>query len=141
MDVRYSSDNIVSHSGLVCSAIPVNNLQNVLAVVGKSQYVLIDEGQFFMDLAQGCSVLTREGKTVLVAALAATADQKPWQAVSEVIAIADSIIHKCAARCSVCGIPDAPHTRTKVPMRAGETIRIGGADTYEPVCKDCINAQ
>lgn len=141
MDKRYSDSMIVSHNGMSIEAHPLENLQDALRVVGDAEVVLIDEGQFFIDLVQGCLRLANAGKHVLVAALAATAEQRPWPAVSDLIAHADKITHKCAAICAVCRANKAPHTRVRpqtAPSKTGETIRIGGSDIYEPVCRECL---
>ena len=140
MDDRYSSKRVVSHSGRSVDAIPLDNLQTVLEVVGESRIVFIDEGQFFMDLAQGCLKLSRAGKHVIVAALAATAEQAPWPSVSELVARADQIIHKVHPMCSICHDGPAPHTRVKLDRVGSKdgTIKIGGAETYETVCRVCL---
>ena len=51
-----------------------------------------DFNQFFIDLAEKCHVLLTMGKNVYASGLSANARQKPWQSISEIMAMADEII-------------------------------------------------
>lgn len=140
IDNRYSEGNIVSHDGLQIPATPLENLQNIEDLAKDVDYVYIDEGQFFMDLADKCTILANMGKNVYVSGLNATAQQRPWPSISEVIAVADEIIHISADKCQCCGISMGSHTRVKnrKEMTHMATIKIGGPDCYETVCRSCL---
>lgn len=136
MDVRYGK-NITAHTGDAIEAVSLHNLQEIGAMAGGYQYVFIDEGQFFIDLAEKCRELLQMGKLVCISGLNATADQKPWNSMSEVIAMADEIVFKTDSLCELCNISHATHT----VRRDGKTssIKIGGSDLYMSVCRKCLS--
>lgn len=141
MDDRFGSGAISTHGGKSIPAIELNNMQRVLQRIGPSvRFVFIDEGQFFMDLADGCSVLLSAGKTVYVSGLNATAHRRPWPSMSDVMAMADSIVYLSLDRCHCCGIRPGCHTvyRYAEESVVSSTIRIGGGDVYRTVCRECL---
>jgi thymidine kinase len=140
IDDRYSATSIVSHSGESIPATSVNNLQNIEAIVGDIRNVYIDEGQFFMDLAEKCAALLLLGKSVRVAGLSATAHQRPWQSMSDVMSMADIIVHLVGPECQVCHRHPAAHTmfRSAAARVDPSVIRIGGGDVYVVVCRKCL---
>lgn len=150
IDSRYSKSMIVSHRGAAIPAYTCASLgecidEAVLGLgdkIGHVRAACIDEGQFFVDLVDGCLRLLDMGISVYVSALNATAQQKPWPAISDLLAHADSIKHIQAGRCSVCGYWCAPHTRVRPDLHdkegRGVVVRVGGNDVYEAVCRDCL---
>lgn len=146
MDTRYSADSIIAHSGESIPAIAMDNLQGIEKIVGRKTSVFIDEGQFFMDLAEKCNALLALGKDVYIAGLTATAQQRPWPSMSEVMAIADDIVHIKAAECQTCRLHTASHTflrsdiLTTARGKSMPTIKIGGSDLYVAVCRNCLAA-
>jgi thymidine kinase len=148
IDTRYAASRIVAHSGESIPAAALNNLQLVEQVAGRPECanVFIDEGQFFMDLAERTAALLALGKSVWIAGLNATAQQRPWPSMSDVMAMADDLVHVKTRLCHACG--DAPgahtimHAAPPAPAAAGPapatTIRIGGDDMYVAVCRACM---
>ena len=153
IDTRYSKEDIVSHVDKVSHAqrkipaIQITSMQEFLEHHLNDQVmtVLIDEGQFIVDLVDGCLRLVDMGIHVYISALNATAEQKPWPVISELIAQADTIEH-LQATCAICGMCFAAHTRVKpvdgdcalAKCPKGTSVRIGGANIYEPVCRHCL---
>lgn len=76
-----------------------------------------------------------EGKIVIVAALDATFQRKPFGRVLELVPIAESII-KLSAVCVIC-CNDAAFTQRTT--ESTEVELIGGTDIYRPVCRSCFN--
>jgi thymidine kinase len=142
IDTRYSSAWIVSHNGLRIPAESLNNLQDIETLVGDRTAIFIDEGQFFMDLSEKCASLLRAGKSVWVSGLNATAQQRPWTSMSEILAMADVIVHLRADRCQICQEFPGSHTVTRTssvdPSTTTTTIKIGGGDEYLAVCRRCL---
>jgi thymidine kinase len=143
IDTRYSSAWIVSHNGIGIPAESLDNLQNVESLVGDRTAIFIDEGQFFMDLSERCASLLRAGKSVWVSGLNATAQQRPWASMSEILAMADDIVHLKVDRCQMCHKFPGSHTVTRAsrldPTMSTMTIKIGGGDEYLAVCRGCLD--
>ena len=138
MDTRCETCEIKSHDGISIPAIAKETLY-----CGKStlpdgtKRVLIDEGQFFSDLAVGCVYYLSLGIDVYVAALNGTSERKPWQSVSRLIPHVDKITHLSATRCSICRKRRAPFTAVAEGCVKSTEVEIGGADKYIPVCRYC----
>jgi len=135
-DVRYDINCIVSHEQRRIPATIVN--QNQLHLYNPApevEHILVDEGQFFDDLLEGCLKFAAAGIDVRVAALNGTARQEPWPSVSRLIPYVDQIKH-FYSRCCVCrGI--APFTILNDPeTKLGSgSVLIGGKDVYAPACR------
>lgn len=158
VDKRYHSDRITSHrfeslsDGTIAKcevSIPAYTAPTMAECLWKAKdkwpevtTVCVDEAQFFPDLVEGCLSVVRDGRTIYVAALKATAKNEPWPVVSALIAHADEVVVSYANTCSACGYWRAPHTRVKPSMLdpSGALVRIGGADIYEAVCRKCLEA-
>ena len=135
-DTRYEVAYIVSHEQrkIPASIVHSGELQ-YYTPAPDIKHVLIDEGQFFDDLLEGCLKFVAMGLDVRVAALNGTAQQKPWPAIAKLIPYVDCIKH-FSSRCSVCrGV--APFTVLNDPdTKLGEgSVLIGGKDVYAPACR------
>merc|ERR1712151_430263 len=75
-------------------------------------------------------------KIVIVAALNGTFERKSFGRIYELFPMAESI-DKLTAVCKLCGV-DASFSRRLSASK--ETVAIGGADMYIPVCRQCFNA-
>ncbi len=138
-DTRYSLEDICSHNQNTYKAtFACDNLTSLAeeTQVKECDAILIDEGQFFSDLASMVLKWGREGKTVIISGLSGDFRLKPWPSISEVIPLATELVH-LSASCSKCG-QDAHYTSKKV-KREGESVEeIGGEDKYEARCLDCF---
>ena len=97
--------------------------------------VAIDEGQFFTDIVEYCQKWSDRGKIVIVAALDATFERKPFGSICELVALAENV-KKLTAVCLNCA-GEAPFTH-KHCHNNGEINDIGGLDKYIPVCRACF---
>ena len=137
-DTRYSASAISSHNkDYIDSTFNLNLLALVRndPLVETGQVILIDEGQFFPDLAELCAYWTAQGKHIVISALNGTFERKPFSAISNVLPLVTRIIHLSAV-CTSCG-QDAHFSHLKSDD-AKDEIRIGGADTYEALCMACF---
>ena len=91
----------------------------------------IDEGQFFPDLLPFCDRQAAAGKVVIVSALDCTFDRKPFRAVCDLVAAAESVTKLCSV-CRFCGDDAAFSLRHS---DSTELIMIGGKELYSPVCR------
>ncbi len=135
IDIRYSTDKIVSHSDISISSIVVDNAKQILELAKDAQVVGIDEAQFFdSELVDICEKLANDGKRVIVAGLDQDYRGKPFEPMPQLLAIAEYIT-KTHAICVVCG---NPASKTQRKIKAGERIVIGASDIYEARCRRCF---
>ena len=107
------------------------------ALIQSSDVILVDEGQFFPDLAQICDIWAKQGKHIIISALNGTFERKPFPAISELIPYVNSIVHLSAV-CTICG-SDAHFSHLKNTGKSDEHgFIIGGSEQYEARCRVCI---
>ena len=131
-DTRYSNQ-ASSHDKRLREAIPLmsDDLMNFdptpFEVIG------IDEGQFFKDIAKIAERWANMGKVVIVAALDANFERKPFGSILDLVPLAEEV-HKCVGVCDRCG-NDASFTERTIKSTDLEVI--GGAESYIAVCRAC----
>ncbi|RYU90827.1 thymidine kinase [Mucilaginibacter terrigena] len=135
-DTRYDKSALVSHnlnsipSKAVCKAAEILPLASHIQVVG------IDEAQFFDDeLPQVCQTLADSGVRVIVAGLDMDFKGRPFGAMPQVMAMADSVT-KLHAVCVKCG-QQAMYSYRLVPNES--QILLGEKESYEARCRNCFN--
>lgn len=142
-DDRYSSDRVVTHDQTVLPFDTLLSKTQNLREMDFTQYsvVAIEEGQFFSDIEEVAATLREAGKTVIVSALHATFERKPFETTSRLLAVSDKIIHLTAV-CTLCGA-DAAFTQLIGPRSNVANVQIqnqcllGGAERYKAVCSKC----
>lgn len=134
-DDRYGGDpQIVSHSQLTRKCVKMDTLSEAFFHddFGDAEAVLVDEGQFFPDLAEFCTVCADKlGKHVYIAALSSDYKRECFPEVAKVMAMSDAII-KMDALCMRCHSRTPAHFSLK--LREGAAV-VGGSSAYEPVCR------
>ena len=143
-DTRYEDEpgakkkkgHVITHDRQSVAAVPCSKLADVSNIVHAFDVVGVDEGQFFEDLAECCEAWARAGKTVIVAALDATFQRKPFNDVLSLVPIAEEVT-KLSAVCSRCG-DDAAFTK-RVNTESKRLELIGGAECYAASCRRCFD--
>ncbi len=134
IDLRYSSNNIVSHNEQSMPSIIVEYPREILEYAAEAQVIGIDEAQFFdLTLVEVCNQLANEGKRVIVAGLDQDYRGIPFEPIPQLLAIAEYIT-KTLAICVVCGNP-ADKTQRKIS--SSERVLVGAQETYEARCRRC----
>jgi len=133
-DNRYSNENVVStHDKQMMKAMKVNIIEEAVPYFKDYDVIAIDEGQFFSDVVEFAEYFANNGKIVIVAALDATFQRKPFDVIG-LLPIAEKIT-KLTAVCVVCSA-DAPFTQR---LSGGSQVElIGGTELYRPVCRKCF---
>ena len=140
LDTRSGDETVVSRSGAQHTALAVGTSREIEHLVGYSDIVAIEEGQFFdEDLPVVVSRLADAGKQVLVTGLDQDFRGIPFGPMPRLMALADQVT-KLTAICVVCG---EPATRTQrlidgQPAPADSPlIVIGGMgdEKYEARCR------
>ncbi len=131
LDQRYTQEQaVITHDHVKEPAMTVNHLSDI--PWKDYDMIAIDEGQFFPDLM----IVTQwadEGVDVVVAGLDGTSDREPFGDMLRLIPHAEKVM-RLSALCVHCrdGTP-AIYSRRVTPDPT--VICIGGAESYEPVCR------
>lgn len=139
VDNRYSTKEVVSHSGSSMESIDIEHAKDILDHVKKHHEVIaIDEVQFFdEDIVAICEFLALQGKRVMVAGLDMDFRGEPFGVIPSLMTSAE-FVTKLTAVCTVCG---APATRTQrlvndQPASYDDpTVLIGASESYEARCR------
>ena len=136
-DSRYTSESkVISHDKISIDAIKVKSLSDITSKQTDLVEVIgIDEGQFFPDLIEKSETWANSGKIVIIAALDCTYQKKPFNNVTDLLAISEKVT-KLSAVCMDCG-KDAAFTKRITDE--GQIELIGGLDKYKPVCRRCFH--
>ncbi|CCD14410.1 unnamed protein product [Trypanosoma congolense IL3000] len=136
-DVRYSKESISTHDQRTLTAtVSVTKLSEVGNAWREYDVIAVDEGQFFQDILEFCSMAANAGKKVIVAALDGDYRNEPFENIAKLIPAAESVT-KLSAVCMSCKSCDAYFTHRTVQSEQRELI--GGADMYISTCRACYN--
>lgn len=134
IDDRYSSVDVVTHSGWRSPAVCVKSGADVLKYLAESsdnpQVVAVDEAFMISGIADALIWLFKSGYTVVVSSLDLSFSGKPFPEIEKLLMWATNV-EKCTAVCTVCG-RDAYYTHKKQTNE--DEIQVGGAELYEPRC-------
>lgn len=134
IDVRYSTNEVVSHDENSVLSTPVDTSGNILLLSSNVDVVGIDEAQFFDNgLADVCSQLANQGIRVIVAGLDMDFKGKPFGPVPALMACAEYVT-KVHAVCMQCG--DLAHFSHRLSAEE-KLVILGEKAAYEPLCRAC----
>lgn len=135
IDLRYSKDEIVSHSRLTIPSKLVTSPWEIYELAQHADVIGIDEAQFLgHDLIEVVQKLADQGKRVICAGLDTDYRGVPFDPIPQLLAIAE-YIDKTLAICVVCGNP-AKHTQRVVA--SNERVLVGATEAYEARCRNCF---
>ena len=139
-DTRHNKRLIQSHDGVISSSETVINMELLGDIsasdIAQVDAILIDEGQFFPDLAEFCARWGKE-KIIVISGLSGDYMQKPFSSISNVISLADEIIHTK----SICMKCSADASFTKRLTASTQQTLVGSSETYQPRCGKCFNKE
>lgn len=147
--INHSSDTRFTDKGAACThnleqveAVPMNKLDATNPLFQEYDVICIDEGQFFEGLADFClKMCDAHHKTVVVSALSSDFNRKPWPVISELEAIADTVI-PLQAICILCYEPASFSRRiSTAPIKDESPVDVGGVEKYIPVCRHCYSTK
>lgn len=137
-DTRYTDEHMVcTHDHVKEKALLLERLDDIESkednITDGVNVIGIDEGQFFSSLLEFCESQANKGKIVIVAALDATFERKPFGVVCDIMPRAEKV-DKLTAVCKMCGA-DAAFSKRIVESKDVEMV--GGASEYWPTCREC----
>lgn len=134
IDVRYSTDEVVSHDSNAIHSTSVSNSGNILLLSSDVDVVGIDEAQFFdMGLNEVCQKLADQGIRVIVAGLDMDYKGQPFGPMPNLMASAEYVT-KVHAVCVRCGDLAQYSHRT---IANDKRVVLGEKESYEPLCRNC----
>jgi thymidine kinase len=138
IDTRYHEEKVVSHQGNEIMSTPVPASSNILLLANDVDVIGIDEAQFFdMELVNVCRQLADSGVRVIVAGLDMDFKGNPFGPMPDLLACAEYVT-KVHAICMNCGsLAHISHRKTTDT----NLVLLGETDSYEPLCRDCYNAE
>jgi thymidine kinase len=136
IDIRYSHDQIVSHSEMRHESQTIERATDIFEhLQNDTQVVGIDEGQFFdNDLVSVANSLASRGIRVIIAGLDQDYTGKPFEPMPQLLAVAEYIT-KTHAICVRCGQPANYSQRT---FQSEERVAVGAGGMYEARCRRCF---
>lgn len=137
-DKRYGDNKIISHDLINEPAFMIENFDEIFSneelkkLYNKSEFICINEGQFFKGLKQFClNAVNNHNKIIYICGLDGDYKQEKFGELVDLIPNCDSI-KKLYALCNFCGCKAA---FTKRIINSNETILIGSSESYIPVCR------
>lgn len=142
-DDRYDTKDknlVSSHDEMKIECVKVIKLSDVDEThINNVDMILINEGQFFVDLVEFCKKWSdKHKKKIVVSGLDGDSERKSFGKILELIPHADSVTKKTAL-CTVCmDGTEAIFSYYKGKTKEGQ-IKIGGEELYIPVCREHYN--
>lgn len=134
-DKRYSNECfIVSHDMVKSPCTFINHIDEIFShpKYSISNYILIDEGQFFTDIIKTIlHIVENDNKHVIIAGLLTDSNRNKFGELLDIVPYVDSIDNK-HSKCSMCsknGLFTIKHTEST------SVIDIGSNDKYSAVCR------
>jgi len=153
IDKRYHDTMVSSHDKIMAPCFQAINLNDIWSNVGfiesgnqsdnfahkllrSSDVILINEGQFFLDLYEVVVDMLKEGKKIYICGLDGDFEQKKFGTILDLIPLCDKV-SKLTSLCSICkdGTPGIFSMR----LTAEKEQTVVGSDNYIPVCRKCYN--
>ena len=125
-------EEIRTHSGSTYQAYKYKSLENFESWQ-EYDVILVDEGQFFLDVVECVRKYLEAGKTVIVAGLSGDSNQKPFENMCGLLSLADHVVYT-RALCSMCR-DGTPASFSRRLVKSKVRLLPGGSDIYMAVCR------
>lgn len=134
IDNRYDDIMMSTHDKIKIPCIKAERLFDVWTQVKTSDVILINEGQFFLDLEDFVKQLLMENKQVYVCGLDGDFERKKFGQMLDLIPLCDKV-HKLTSLCSLCKNGTKGIFSMRLTNEKEQTLV--GSDNYIPVCRAC----
>ena len=139
-DDRYDSTDVIStHNHVTLEAIKLHKLSDLdSSIYNESEFLLIDESQFFPDLNEFVLKALDDGKYVVVVGLNGDCDLKPFTNLMNLIPYADKVKH-LTSLCQFCDKPTPAFMHQRLDKSNKKKVSVGGASDYVVLCRKHYN--
>jgi thymidine kinase len=134
-DTRYGSDaQLYSHDLHKVECVKVNMLNQVnYEDIKDADIILINEGQFFLDLIEYCLLWCEKyGKNIIVSGLDGDFQRKPFGPLLDLIPYSDSV-EKINAFCTICKNGTEASFTCRLTQETEQVVI--GSDNYAALCR------
>lgn len=136
IDNRYDEHLLSNHNEIKIPCIKTNKLMSIFErIISDSDVVLINEGQFFLDLEEFIKLLLSHNKKVFVCGLDGDFERKKFGQILDLIPLCDKIT-KLTSLCGLCKNGTPGIFSKRITQEKEQTIV--GSDNYIPVCRKCF---
>lgn len=111
----------------------VPRIKDKLLVI-RSDVILINEGQFFVDLEDFVKKMLKHGKKIYVCGLDGDFERKKFGKILDLIPLCDKVT-KLTSLCSLCKNGNHGIFSKRITSEKEQTVV--GSDNYIPVCRNC----
>lgn len=141
-DNRYSDNSVVcTHNGSQIPAYKLDMLSNLdKKIYENSQFILIDESQFFTDLYEFVIKALSDNKNILIVGLNGDINCKPFNNILNLIPHADNVKH-LTSLCHKCRKPTKAFMHYRINKKIKDKISVGGIHEYMVLCRNHYNLQ
>lgn len=138
-DTRYHETMLSTHDKVMIPCIQAKSLQTVYEEVKAADVILINEGQFFNDLAEiVLKMVDEDKKTVYVFGLDGDFKREKFGQMLDLIPMCDKV-EKLHALCSLCRNGKVALFSHRVSNEEGQVVI--GSDNYVSLCRGCYNRE
>ena len=136
LDNRYHDTMISNHDKVMAPCFRVEKLEHILQNPRyiDSDVILINEGQFFIDLYEVVLNMLTQNKKVYVCGLDGDFERKKFGSILDLIPICDKV-NKVTSLCSLCKDGTLGIFSMRLTNEKEQTLV--GYDNYIPVCRNC----
>lgn len=136
IDTRYHDTMLSSHDQLTAPCLQANKLADVWPLLGSSEVILINEGQFFPDLYEVVMDMLHHNKRIYICGLDGDFERKKFGSILDLIPLCDKVI-KLTSLCSSC--KDGTLAIFSMRLTDEKEQTIVGSTNYIPVCRKCYS--
>lgn len=154
IDTRYTPTNeaagtcikraiICTHNGIRQNGYTVPKLMDLreTRVFLKGNFFFIDEGQFFPDLLEFCTLCSHAGKTCFIAGLNGDFNQKMFPSIRDIMPLCSDIVYLHGI-CMECRERPSSFTMLRQDINKPDgQVLVGGTNMYYTLCHMCFTAK
>jgi thymidine kinase len=140
IDNRYDVELLSTHDKIKIPCIKTDKILDVWnnndLELQTRDVILINEGQFFLDLYESVVLMVSQGKKIYVCGLDGDFERKKFGQILDIIPLCDKV-SKLTSLCSICKNGTPGIFSKRVTFEIEQTVV--GSDNYIPVCRNCYN--
>jgi thymidine kinase len=140
IDNRYHDTMLSSHDKIMAPCLQATTLSDIwendlsINAVRNAKVILINEGQFFVDLYKVVKDMLNHNKKIYICGLDGDFERKKFGDILDLIPLCDKV-RKLTSLCSIC--KDGTQAIFSMRLTKEKEQTVVGSDNYIPVCRKC----
>ena len=135
IDNRYDDNFMSTHDQIKIPCLKTEKLLDLLIIT--SDVILINEGQFFLDLEEFVEKMLVQKKKIYICGLDGDFERKKFGQILNLIPLCDKVT-KLTSLCSLCKNGTPGIFSKRITSEKEQTVV--GSDNYIPVCRSCYES-